>query len=159
MFNIGETIVYPMYGAGIVEAIEIEEVGGAEVRHYVIRIPNGNLKIKVGASKVEKVGIRKILPKEKVVESIKKVASVPIVIQNNWNLRYKENLDKIKQGTLEGVAEVARALCLRERHRGLSGAEKKMLNNARQIVISEVEFSCKIEKNKAEEYLAKELFC
>lgn len=159
MFNIGETIVYPMYGAGIVEAIEIEEVEGAEVKHYVIRIPNGNLRIKVGASKAERVGIRKILSREKVIESIKKVASVPVVIQSNWNLRYKENLEKIKKGTLEGVAEVARALCLRERHRGLSGAEKKMLNNARQIVLSEVIYSCKIEKNKAEEYLAKELFC
>jgi len=159
MFDIGEAIVYPMYGAGIVEAIEIDETDSEKIIRYIIRIPNGNLKIKVGASKAEQLGIRKIMSEDKVLEAIKNVASLPVLVQSNWNVRYKENLEKIKDGTLEGVAEVARMLCLRERRRGLSGAEKKMLNNARQIVLSEVIYSCKIEKNKAEEYLAKELFC
>ena len=73
MFCIGETVMYPVYGAGKVEAIEAEIVNGSEEDHYVIRIPHGNLKIKVGASKIEKLNIRHIMSKEVVVDTIKKV--------------------------------------------------------------------------------------
>ena len=159
MFEKGDKIVYPMYGAGVVELIESDIVDGVEQQHYIIRIPNGNLKIKVGVSKAEKIGLRPVSSDEEVSEAIKKAALSNTKMQSNWSLRYKENLEKIKTGGIYEVAEVARSLCLRERERGLSGAEKKMLNNARQIVLSEVVFSKKMAKDKAEEYLARELFC
>ena len=158
MFKEGAKIVYPMYGAGVIENVETEDVNGFEEKHYIIRIPNGNLKIKVGVSKAEIIGLRPVSSESEISEALKKAVSANSVIQSNWNVRYKENLEKIRTGKISEVAEVARSLCLRERQRGLSGAEKKMFNNAKQIVLSEVVFSKKIEKDKAEEYLAKELF-
>ena len=159
MFEKGAEIVYPMYGAGVVEFIESDIVDGLEQKHYIIRIPNGNLKIKVGVSKAEKIGIRPVSSDEEISNAIKKAANTETKMQSNWNIRYKENLEKIRTGGIYEVAEVARSLCLRERERGLSGAEKKMFNNARQIVLSEVVFSKKMAKDKAEEDLAHELFC
>lgn len=159
MFEKGDKIVYPMYGAGIIEQIESDECDNENSQHYIIRIPNGNLKIKIGVSKADKIGLRPIASEDEISEAIKTAVASNITIQSNWNVRYKENLEKIRTGKIIEVAKVARSLCLRERQRGLSGAEKKMYNNAKQIVLSEVAFSMKIEKDKAEEYLAKELFC
>ena len=158
MFKQGAKIVYPMYGAGVIEDVVIDSQSGIEEEHYVIRIPNGNLKIKVGASKVEKIGLRFISSETEIENAFKNASNSEPVIQSNWNLRYKENLEKIRTGNITEVAKVARSLCLRERQRGLSGAEKKMFNNVKQILTSEVAFAKKFEKDKAEEYPAKELF-
>ncbi len=157
MFKVGDRIVYPMYGAGIVDAVEESKNGDVVEKHYIIRIPNGNLKIKVSAKKTETIGIRLISDEDEINSVIEQVSKIPVVIQSNWNQRYKENLEKIKTGKLSEVVEVARALMLRERERGLSSAEKKMLNNAKQIVVSEIVYAKKMEQEIAEEYLAKTL--
>lgn len=143
MFKVGDRIVYPMYGAGIVDAVEESKNGDVVEKHYIIRIPNGNLKIKVSAKKTETIGIRLISDEDEINSVIEQVSKIPVVIQSNWNQRYKENLEKIKTGKLSEVVEVARALMLRERERGLSSAEKKMLNNAKQIVVSEIVYAKK----------------
>ena len=153
MFEKGDKIVYPMYGAGIIEDIVCE----GDATHYIVRISNGSLVIKVSAEKVERIGIRHIYDEETFFNEISVAASRPIVFQSNWNIRYKENMEKIKSGSLCAVAEVAKMLMLRERERGLSGAEKKMLNNVKQILVSEIVMSKNIAKDKAEELLAVKL--
>jgi CarD family transcriptional regulator len=156
MFAKGDKIVYPMYGAGIIEEVEKSGLDDGDL-HYIIRIPNGNLRIKVASKKAELIGIRPVYDEERIINEIKDAASRPIVFQKNWNIRYKENLEKIKSGKLCDVAEVAKALMLREKERNLSGVEKKMLNNAKQIIISEIILSQNIAKDLAEEFLAKKL--
>ena len=157
MFKVGDRIVYPMYGAGIIEEIEEAENDDVIDNYYVIRIPSGNLKIKVSAKKTDIIGIRPVSCEMEINKAIDTVTKVPIAIQANWNVRYKENLEKIRSGKLEEVIEVSRNLILRERERGLSGAEKKMLNNAKQIVISEIAYSKGINIDEAEEYFVKKL--
>ena len=157
MFEIGDKIVYPMYGAGVIDDIEVSDKEGLEENHYIIRIPNGNLRIKVAAKKTEQIGIRPVSNLDQLNDAIEQVANTPVVIQSNWNIRYKENLEKIRSGRLPEVVEVARNLMLREKERCLSGAEKKMLNNAKQIIISEIAYAKEIEQNVAEDYLAKRL--
>lgn len=151
MFEIGDKIVYPMYGAGIIEDIE-EETADEEV-HYKIKLVSGNLVIKVAESKIERIGIRHIYDEETFFSEIGMAVKKPIVCQSNWNLRYKENLEKIKSGNLCQVAEVARMLMIRENERGLSGVEKKMLTNVKQILVSELVLSKGVAKEKAEELL------
>lgn len=157
MFSIGEKIVYPMYGAGVVEGVEEKEIDGVNEKYYIINIPYGNLKIRVSAKKAETVGLRKIYDGSYVINVMKSVSDMPIITIENWNQRYKENMEKIKTGNFSEVALVVRNLILREKDRGLSGAEKKMLNSAKQIILSEIVFSQNIEKDKAEELLAKSL--
>jgi len=149
MFEKGDKIVYPMYGAGIIEDI----VADGDTTHYIIRISNGSLVIKVAAEKVSRIGIRHIYDEETFFNEISAAASKPVVFQSNWNIRYKENMEKIKSGSLCAVAEVAKMLMLREKERGLSGAEKKMLNSVKQILVSEIAMSKNIAKDIAEELL------
>lgn len=155
MFYKGDKIVYPVYGGGIVEDIEKNENGES---YYLISTIFGGLKIKLSAAKAENVGLRKVSSEKEVIETIKQVSSSQITSSDNWNQRYKENLEKIKTGRLEEVAQVAKNLELREKRRNLSGVEKKMLNNAKQIIISEIILSNNIVKEKAEELLANLLF-
>lgn len=155
MFAKGDKIVYPMYGAGVIDEIEKKCYDGVTEEYYVITIPNGNLKIMLSTSKAENNGLREVSNNDEVLEFLRQASDMPIMASDNWNQRYKENMEKIKSGQFLAVCEVVKNLILRERAKGLSGAEKKMLNSAKQIVISEIVLSQNIEKEKAEELLAK----
>ena len=155
MFYKGDKIVYPVYGGGIVEDIEKDENGES---YYLISTIFGGLKIKLSTAKAENVGLRKVSSEKEVIETIKQVSSSQITSSDNWNQRYKENLQKIETGRLEEVAQVAKNLKLRENTKNLSNVEKKMFNNAKQIIISEIILSNNIVKEKAEELLANLLF-
>jgi len=155
MFNKGDKIVYPLYGAGVIEDLEEKEVDGDNHMYYVLRIPVGNLKIMISAGKAESLGIREIYSGDKIEGIIGSVRDIPIEMPENWNQRYKENMEKIKSGRLEEVALVFRNLHDRERVRGLSTAEKKMMTTAKQIILSELILSQNVDKDMAEEILTK----
>ncbi len=159
MFCEGDKIVYPMYGAGVIEALEQKEIDGNNQIYYVLRIPVGNLKIMVSAGKAERIGVRQIYRKDEVMEVIKNIMLSPIEMPDNWNERYKENMERIKTGELSEAAIVFRNLMLRERKKGLSSAEKKMLTNAKQIIVSEIILSQNVDKSKAEKMLFDFLPC
>ncbi|MDR2650669.1 MAG: CarD family transcriptional regulator [Clostridiales bacterium] len=153
MFAKGDKIVYPMYGAGVIEALEQREIDGDSQIFYVLRIPVGNLKIMIAAGNAENLGIRHIYDKDEMIRLIKNVTQIPVDMPDNWNQRYKSNMEKIKSGRLSEVALVYRNLLLRERERGLSSAEKKMMTTAKQIIVSELILSHNIEKSSAEDML------
>ena len=153
MFAKGDKIVYPMYGAGVIEELEDREIDGDNKVFYVLKIPVGNLKIMIASTNAEQLGIRKIYGKDEMLRIVGSVASRPIEMPENWNQRYKANMEKIKSGKLSEVALVFRNLLLRERERGLSSAEKKMLTIAKQIVLSELILSHDVEKSTAEDIL------
>ena len=155
MFNKGDKIVYPLYGAGVIEDLEEKEIDGNNQWYYVLRIPVGNLKIMISAGKAESLGIREIYAKDEIMGVISSVVDLPINMPENWNQRYKENMEKIKSGKLEEVALVFRNLHQRERERGLSTAEKKMMTTAKQIILSELILSQELEKELAEDMLTK----
>ncbi|MCL2400572.1 MAG: CarD family transcriptional regulator [Defluviitaleaceae bacterium] len=155
MFSKGDKIVYPLYGAGVIEDLEQKEIDGSNQWYYVLRIPVGNLKIMISADKAESLGIREIYGKDEIMEVLGSVVGRPITMSENWNQRYKENMDKIKSGKLEEVALVFRNLRDRERERGLSTAEKKMMTTAKQIILSELILSQDVDKSDAEEILTK----
>ena len=154
MFCKGDKVVYPMYGAGIIEGLEKREIDGESLEYYVMRIPVGDLKIMVSVMKADTLGIRQVSSSEEVFKIINSISDKPVSMAENWNQRYKENMEKIKTGQLSEVSEVFRNLLLREKNRGLSSAEKKMLTNAKQIILSEIILSHNIAKPEAENLLA-----
>ena len=153
MYQIGEKIVHPMYGAGIIESLDEKEIDGVSQRYYVLQIPVGNLTIMISAAKAESQGIRNIHSADEVVQIIQSITDASIDMPDNWNQRYKENMERIKSGKLAEVALVYRNLLLRERERGLSTAEKKLMTTAKQIILSEIILSKDIERVEAEELL------
>lgn len=153
MFSKGDKVVYPLYGAGVIEDLEEKDIDGRSQMYYVMTIPVGDLRIMVSAGKAEGMGIRKVYGKDEVMKIISGIENVPIEMAENWNQRYKDNMDKIKTGKLIEVVEVFRNLLMREKDRGLSSAEKKMLTTTKQIILSEIILSQNIDKVQAEEML------
>lgn len=138
MFRVGDKVVYPMHGAGVIEAIEEKEVLGSRQRYYVMRLPIGDLKVMIPTDNVAEIGIRGIIDLDMVEEVFDVLRGDRTKMSQNWNKRYRANLEKIRSGDILEVAEVVRNLAIRDREKGLSSGERKMLDNARQILVSEL---------------------
>lgn len=147
MFEIGDRVAYPMHGAGIVELIEDKEILGKLQSYYVLRFALGGMKVMVPVVGKE-VGLRAIITKDegqKVLEFLSQPCGEEC---DNWNRRYRENLEKMRTGSIFDTAEVVRALMHRDRAKGLSTGEKKMLNSAKQILVSELILSLELEEQE-----------
>lgn len=139
MFNIGDKIVYPMHGAGEIVAIEEREILGNVHKYYIMRLPINELKVMVPVKNAEEVGVRKISD-EKTMEKLLETLSSDreITMPKNWNRRYRFNLEKIKSGDLTEIADVVKCLENLDRQKSLSTGERKILTEARQIIVSEM---------------------
>ncbi|QEK11138.1 CarD family transcriptional regulator [Crassaminicella thermophila] len=138
MFNIGDKVVYPMHGAGIIESIEEKEILGTKRKYYIMRMPLGDMKVMIPLDNVNDVGLRQIISMTEVDQVVAVLNDDISKMPKNWNRRYRANMDKIKSGDIYEVAMVVRNLTLRDREKGLSTGERKMLANAKQILISEI---------------------
>ena len=138
MFNVGDKIVYPMHGAGIIESIEEKEILGQKQNYYVMKMPVGDMKVMIPTHNVSGIGIREIINGCDVDKVFAALGNQDSNVNSNWNKRYRENMTKIKSGNIYEVADVVKSLMLREKEKGLSTGERKMLNSARQILISEL---------------------
>lgn len=138
MFKIGDKVVYPMHGAGIIEAIEEKEVLGKKRQYYIMRMPIGNMKVMVPLDNVKQVGLRRVVGLEDIEAVMGVLQQADTDMSSNWNHRYRANMEKIKSGDIFEVAEVVRNLLHRDKEKGLSTGERKMLENARQILVSEM---------------------
>ena len=137
MFNIGDKIVYPMHGAGTIDAIEEKNILGEKQNYYIIKMP-GEVKVMVPTDKAEEVGVRNIIGKDEAAKVMSVLGQNETEMSQNWNKRYRDNMDKMKSGDIYEVADVVRNLSFKQKEKGLSTGEKKMLNNAKQILVSEL---------------------
>lgn len=150
MFNIGDKVVYPMHGAGVIEAIEEQEILGEMRKYYVMRMPIGDMKVMIPTNNVKEIGLRQVIDEDGVQRVLSILNDKSNTMSHNWNHRYRNNLEKIKSGDIYEVAEVVKNLILREQEKGLSTGERKMLENARQILISELVLARGTEEEKIE---------
>ncbi len=153
MFNVGDKVVYPMHGAGVIEAIEEKEILGAIKKYYIMKMPIGEMKVMIPLDNVQEIGLREIIDEEGVNQVFHILRQHHAAITSNWNRRYRMNMEKIKSGNIFEVAEVVRNLMVREREKGLSTGERKMLESARQILISELVLAKGIEEEQMLETL------
>ena len=137
MFSVGDKIVYPMHGAGTIDAIEEKDILGEKQAYYIIKMP-GEVKVMVPTAKAEEIGVRNIISKENAGKVFEILEENETEMSNNWNKRYRDNMDKMKSGDIYEVADVVRNLSFKQKEKGLSTGEKKMLNNAKQILVSEL---------------------
>ena len=138
MFNVGDNIVYPMHGAGTIDSIEEKEILGEKLSYYIIKMP-GEVKRMVPTAKAETMGVRSVIDAEGANRVLKILEADETEMSQNWSKRYRENLDKMKTGDIFEVADVVRNLSFKQKEKGtLSTGEKKMLNNAKVILVSEL---------------------
>jgi CarD family transcriptional regulator len=156
VFSVGETVVYPHHGAALIEAIETRVIKGEPKQYLVLRVAQGDLTVRVPAENAEIVGVREVVGEEG-LGKVFDVLRAPHTEATNWSRRYKANLEKLASGNPLKVAEVVRDLWRRERERGLSAGEKRMLAKARDILVGEVALAEKSTKDEAEVLLDKVL--
>ena len=137
MYNVGDKVVYPMHGAGIVDSIEEKEVLGEKQSYYILKMP-GEVKVMVPTQTAEQHGIRNIIDKTEAEKVFNILEQDETEMEKNWNKRYRENMDKMKSGNIYEIADVVRNLSFKQKEKGLSTGEKKMLHNAKQILVSEL---------------------
>ena len=148
-FNVGDKIVYPMHGAGIVEAIEEKSVCNEKQAYYIIKMP-GEVKVMVPTAKAEEIGVRNIIDQETAVKVIDTLEQDCTEMSVKWNKRYRDNVEKMKSGDIYEVADIVRNLTFKQKEKGLSTTEKKMLLNAKQILVSELVLAGDKQKEEVE---------
>ncbi|MDC2866561.1 MULTISPECIES: CarD family transcriptional regulator [unclassified Bacillus (in: firmicutes)] len=153
LFQIGDKIVYPMHGAGVIEAIEEKEILGEKQKYYVIRIPISNMEVMIPMRKMIQSRIR-------LIADMLTLENVLLIFQYgesdnslSWKQRYTQNMEKMKTGEIQEGAEVVRDLIRRNKVRALNTSEKQMLDNAQKILISELSLIKGITENQAIELL------
>ena len=150
MFNVGDKIVYPMHGAGTIDSIEEKDILGEKQSYYILKMPS-NVKVMIPTAKAEEVGVRNIIDKQSAEKVFKVLSQDETEMEKNWNKRYRDNMDKMKSGDIYEVADVVRNLSFKQKEKGLSTGEKKMLNNAKQILVSELTLAENAQKEAIEE--------
>ncbi len=150
MFNVGDKVVYPMHGAGVIQNIEEKNILGEKTSYYIIKMP-GEVKVMVPTVKAEEIGVRNIIDCETANKVFQVLETNSTEMALNWNKRYRDNMDKMKSGDIYEVADVVRNLSFKQKERGLSTGEKKMLLNAKQILISELTLAENSQKEEIEQ--------
>ena len=150
MFSVGDQIVYPMHGAGTIDSIEEKDILGEKQSYYILKMP-GEIKVMVPVDKAEQVGVRNIIDKTSADKVFNLLSQDETEMDKNWNKRYRDNMEKIKSGDIYEIADVVRNLSFKQKEKGLSTGEKKMLTNAKQILVSELVLAEQAEQNEIEE--------
>ena len=149
MYSVGDKIVYPMHGIGIIEAIEKKVVLGKRDEYYIITILNSGMKVMIPVSNADTIGIRSIITKKEIVKVLTLLKKTQFETEDDWKIRYQNNLDKVKSGSIIRVAEVLRDLYRRGKEKDLSIMERKLYENAYQLVIYEIALAKDVEIEEA----------
>lgn len=145
-FNIGEKIVYPNYGVGTVENISIRAFGRQSEKFYLLRIVANSMTVMVPFSHVDDVGLRKVTMNGQVERVLEFLAHGEVHCCADWKNRFKENAEKMQHGSMLDVAEVLKSLLQVQARKTLSFREKKMLDRARHMLITEMAASQKLDE-------------
>ena len=154
MYSVGDRIAHPLHGAGTIDRIESRKINGIVREYYVVNIPVGDMVVMIPRETSDAIGVRPIIDSKKAESILDAISGIEVSMTANWNRRYRENMLRIKSGDLMEVATVIKGLVDRQSERALSTGERKMLNSAKQILISEIVLSQCASYEEVEERLA-----
>ncbi|MBI4977222.1 MAG: transcriptional regulator [Spirochaetes bacterium] len=154
MFKKKAYVVYPMYGVCQVTAMEKHKFDGKTIEFYVLECEMENITLKVPVDGVKNMGIRKIISRTEADEFLKMLQRKPADIEDNWKIRYQENVDKLKTGRIKEAIEVARGLFIRNRFKELSSSEKRLYEKAYQFIVDEISIALKKDKESIEDIVS-----
>lgn len=153
MYNIGDKIVYAVHGAGtIVDIQEIDILGNVQ-NYYILKLPINNIKISIPESELDSGKIRPVISKEEGKKVMQILRDDKSDMSSNWGKRYRENLEQLKTGDIFETAEIVRNLTLLDEEKTLSASEKKMLNNAKRVMVSELVIAGSLSVEEADQLI------
>ena len=141
MFRKGDTVVHPEHGAAVIEELRDREFLGEKRKYLVLRVAYGDLTLMIPVDSTDEVGLRQVVSKNEVKKVLAVLREDESVMAANWSRRFKNNMEKLHSGDPYQVAEVLRNLAIRDREKGLSAGEKRMIQKARQLLISELSYA------------------
>lgn len=137
-FEVGDKVIYPNHGLGVVECIETRTIMGTTCGFYSLRMANSGTVVLVPLGNVETVGLRRAISGQEIKKLFTALGNGKIIDHHNWKGRFKENSDKMRTGSIYDVVEVLKNLTFLSRSKNLSFREKRMLDRAKFLVVSEV---------------------
>lgn len=138
MFQIGDKIVHPMHGAGIIDGVVSRQINGVTRDYYTLKLSVGGMTLMIPTENSAEIGVRPVVEPETIDSVLQALPALQVEEDSNWNRRYRENMLRLKSGNLLEVARVMKGLLRRESEKGLSTGERKLLHTVRQIFASEI---------------------
>lgn len=156
-FQIGEKVVYPNHGVGTIENISTRSFGMQDEKYYLLRLTYNSLTVMVPFSHVREVGLRKVTRNAEIARVLLFLAEGQPRMHPDWKVRFKENSEKMQEGSLLAITEVFKGLAMIQAQKPLSFREKKMLDRARHMLVTEVSISRSVKDPEAVDLLTKAL--
>ena len=156
-FIIGDKVVYPNHGVGVIEQISSRTIGTTVERFYLLRIKASSLKVMVPFQNVESVGLRRVVKNGEVLKIFEYLTDGKCESHTDWKYRFKENSEKMRSGSLMEVAYVLKSLLQLGQQKPLSFREKKMLERARDLLVSELAMAKTWQESEIEDELRRVL--
>lgn len=156
-FHIGDKVVYPNHGVGVVEQISSRTIGSMVEKFYMLHIKSSNLKVTVPFHNVEAVGLRRVIRSTDIIQILEILTDGKCESHTDWKFRFKENSEKMRTGSLLDVAGVLKGLLILNQSKPLSFREKKMLERARYLLVSELALAKNVAEPEVELLLTKAL--
>lgn len=141
MFQVGDKIVHPMHGAGVIDGVVSRQINGVMRDYYTLKLSVGGMTLMIPTEHSDEIGIRSVVGPETIESVLQALPGLQVEEDANWNRRYRENMLRLKSGDLLEVARVMKGLLQREGEKGLSTGERKLLHTVKQILISEIALS------------------
>lgn len=138
MFTVGDKIVHPLHGAGVIQEVVEKQIDGKSEKYYALKLPLDSVLLFLPTEKCEKNGVRAVCSREIASALIDEMPTLSVDDETTWNRRYRENMLRIRSGDLHEVARAAKNLWRRESEHSISTGEKKMLQSVRKILFSEL---------------------
>jgi len=156
-FNIGDKVVYPNHGVGIIEQISTRTMGSTVERFYLLRIKSSSLNVMVPFRNIASVGLRRVVKNGEIQKILEYLTDGKCESHSDWKCRFKENSDKMRTGCLMHVAAVLKSLLQLSQQKPLSVGEKKLLERARHLLVSELAMARNWEETEVEDELRRVL--
>ena len=151
VFSVGDIICYPMHGVGTIEGIVSQTVLGVTADYYSLRFNNGKMTALIPVASAEKVGLRCLIDEDECRSVLSYMEQPGNRGSDNWNQRYRENMEKMRSGSIYDVADVIKCLKLRDSEKGLSAGERKMLSTAKLIITGEISTVLNVDPSSIED--------
>jgi CarD family transcriptional regulator len=156
-FHIGDKVVYPNHGVGVIEQISSRTIGASVEKFYLLKIKSSSLKVMVPFHNVNSVGLRRVVRNGEIQKILDFLTDGECSNNADWKYRFKENSERMRTGSLLEVASVLKSLLMLNQSKPLSFREKKMLERARYLLVSELAMAKNCEERQVEDLLTKAL--
>ena len=156
-FKVGDKVVYPNHGVALIEDVEKVSVAGQTIKCYCLRVAANKTMVKVPTGNVDTVGLRRVIDEKEAERLMRRLRDIEVATGTDWKERFQENADKMRTGDLRDVVDVMKSLTVLQHQKELSDRERRMLEKARYLLVSEVAAAQDAPDAKVEEKIDKAL--